>query len=218
MSRGVHAPTRHPTCLVQHMRHLSFRLTKPLGWVIPSSPGFPRLPHSNMYGANGLPASPPFSLIPPPPRPQYLQILISHRVSVRGRGLVCGLSQKSASSLLPFLFSLPVLFFFSGRTCRMDEKKGKCSTKPTDGIVLHHAEWAVGARPAQGAVVAGHGHGEEAHGYGAGFDWVEESLAEYVIGGRWDGGEEPFLAMLGWGLCVCGGWFGGWIWGRRRTR
>lgn len=39
----------------------------------------------------------------------------------------------------------------------------------TDGIIFQHGQWLVGARPPEGSVVACHGHGDEADGYGAGF-------------------------------------------------
>jgi len=42
-------------------------------------------------------------------------------------------------------------------------------TRRTDRIVLHHAQRPVRARPDQRAVVARHGHGQEAHCDGAGF-------------------------------------------------
>ena len=42
-------------------------------------------------------------------------------------------------------------------------------TQRTDGIIFQHREGLVRARAAEGAVVARHGHGDEADGYGAGF-------------------------------------------------
>lgn len=43
------------------------------------------------------------------------------------------------------------------------------SVTRTDGIIFQHGQRLVGARPPEGSVVACHGHGDEADGYGAGF-------------------------------------------------
>lgn len=42
----------------------------------------------------------------------------------------------------------------------------------TNRIVLQHRQRTMRAWADQGLVVAGHGHGDEAHGYGAGLDCV----------------------------------------------
>lgn len=41
--------------------------------------------------------------------------------------------------------------------------------KHTNWVVFEHAEWSVLARSDEGFVVAGQGHGHEAHRYGTGF-------------------------------------------------
>lgn len=87
----------------------------------------------------------------------------------------------------------------------------------------------MGARPAEGPIVACHGHGEEADGYCAGFGWGEGEGVLAVVCGAWEvGGEERWskwerrggwgvaylslpLWMLVWGGCGKGdggdGWF-----------
>jgi hypothetical protein len=52
-----------------------------------------------------------------------------------------------------------------------DPSDGMEGGRRTDRIVLEHAERAVGARAHEGAVVARHGHRDEADGDGAGFGW-----------------------------------------------
>ena len=47
----------------------------------------------------------------------------------------------------------------------------------TDRIVFEHRQRSVDSGPHEGFVVSGHGHGEEAHGYGAGFGYCEGVLA-----------------------------------------
>lgn len=84
--------------------------------------------------------------------------------------------------------------------------------RPTDWIVLHHAQGTVHAGPAEGAVVSCHGHGEEADGNGAGFSWKERLLAAgQGRGGRESGGERGtffghcLLRCWGWGIMIGGG-------------
>lgn len=99
------------------------------------------------------------------------------RVASSSPGPLCPVSLLGPSSRRPPhpplpLLSLPLLslpLLLGGAVCKKDSR--------TNRIILEHTQRAMRARPHKRPVVARHGHGNEAHHYGAGFCCSRPSIS-----------------------------------------
>jgi hypothetical protein len=71
----------------------------------------------------------------------------------------------------------------------------KYNPSRTDGIIFEHAQWAMGSWSHEGLVVAGHGHGDQPDGDGAGLCYGQVSK-QVQISTDLSVGSVRFLAIV----------------------